>query len=381
MDNELASFVQIRGSIPLFWRQNINIKYKPPFEFYNHSSMSKVFREHFAQLLRTYGPVTAVNLVNHGGWEGHLAREFGKQVRELSEPNLNYVPFDFNKQCPRMQWNRVSLLIDRISEDLDRHVYFRGNLDRSLGDAHLAFTEVLQEQKGVVRTNCIDCLDRTNLLQGFIAKRALIQQLVQLGALQKGDSINVSPPLETLFKQIWADNGDAISKQYSGTGALKADFTRTGRRTKRGILADGLNSLIRYYLNNFTDGERQDAMDLFYGHYTVRLDEYYSPFIYHFDRNLIFAPILLVGSLLFMFYFGLVSHPSRIPFSITMLLTVVTFLISVFFILQNGIHYVQYPKLRPPPVVSYIRPISSVIADGRRKFFDKAVPSRKVHVI
>lgn len=48
-----------------------------------------------------------------------------------------------------------------------------------------------------------------------------------------------------------------MSTQYSGTGALKTDFTRTGKRTKLGALRDGLNSLTRYYKNNFTDGYRQ----------------------------------------------------------------------------------------------------------------------------
>jgi len=48
-----------------------------------------------------------------------------------------------------------------------------------------------------------------------------------------------------------------ISIQYSGTGALKTDFTRTGKRTKLGAIKDGLNSLTRYYKNNFADGYRQ----------------------------------------------------------------------------------------------------------------------------
>lgn len=67
------------------------------------------------------------------------------------------------------------------------------------------------------------------------------------------------------FRNIWADNGDVISQQYAGTGALKADFTRTGKRRLRGGLHDGMNSLTRYYLNNFVDGQRQDALDLFLG--------------------------------------------------------------------------------------------------------------------
>ena len=85
---------------------------------------------------------------------------------------------------------------------------------------------------------------------------------------------------------MWANNGDAISRQYSGTGALKADFTRTGRRTELGMFWDGLNSLVRFFLNNFSDGTRQDAMDLFYGHYSVRIDGP-SPFIVRWDNKLL----------------------------------------------------------------------------------------------
>jgi len=35
---------------------------------------------------------------------------------------------------------------------------------------------------------------------------------------------------------MWADHGDAISLQYSGSCALKGDLTRTGKRTVRGLL-------------------------------------------------------------------------------------------------------------------------------------------------
>jgi hypothetical protein len=38
---------------------------------------------------------------------------------------------------------------------------------------------------------------------------------------------------------------------------LKTDFTRTGRRTLNGLLADGINSTKRYFLNNFDDGRKQ----------------------------------------------------------------------------------------------------------------------------
>lgn len=56
---------------------------------------------------------------------------------------------------------------------------------------------------------------------------------------------------------VWADHANEISIAYSGTGALKTDFTRTGKRTKVGALEDGYKSVMRYIKNNFFDGARQ----------------------------------------------------------------------------------------------------------------------------
>ena len=77
-------------------------------------------------------------------------------------------------------------------------------------------------------------------------------------------SIDVLKKLIQIFSfKVWADNADMISLQYSGTGALKTDFTRTGKRTKAGIMQDSSNSMTRYVLNNFADGFRQVILLLF----------------------------------------------------------------------------------------------------------------------
>ena len=76
--------------------------------------------------------------------------------------------------------------------------------------------------------------------------------------------------VETYFRIMWANHGDDISFQYAGTGALKSGFTRTGVRTKAGLVDDGVKSGKRYFLNNFQDGHKQDAIDLVTGNYVVQ---------------------------------------------------------------------------------------------------------------
>ena len=56
---------------------------------------------------------------------------------------------------------------------------------------------------------------------------------------------------------MWADNANVVSQAYSGTGALKTDFTRTGVQSVSGLLKDGQNSVERYIKNNFFDVSRQ----------------------------------------------------------------------------------------------------------------------------
>jgi hypothetical protein len=84
--------------------------------------------------------------------------------------------------------------------------------------------------------------------------------------------------LEKRFRVLWAEHGDMISVQYAGTGALKADFVRSGHRSLSGIMDDGLKSAVRYYLNNYEDGQRQDSFDLFTG--TFRPREVHSSFAF-----------------------------------------------------------------------------------------------------
>ena len=45
--------------------------------------------------------------------------------------------------------------------------------------------KILQEQKGVMRTNCLDCLDRTNVTQTKIAFRILEAILDKIKDLNK----------------------------------------------------------------------------------------------------------------------------------------------------------------------------------------------------
>lgn len=57
------------------------------------------------------------------------------------------------------------MLTDRLAHEQDEFGYFLLTRDGTL----------VSQQDGVFRTNCMDCLDRTNVVQSMLARRSLTQ--------------------------------------------------------------------------------------------------------------------------------------------------------------------------------------------------------------
>ncbi|XP_068722474.1 phosphatidylinositol-3-phosphatase SAC1-like isoform X2 [Montipora capricornis] len=309
-----CSFVQIRGSIPLYWSQRPNLKYKPAPLLNQRADHRAGFNLHLDKQRVYYGDLVLINLIDQVGGEKVLGDRFKETVRTVGLSSLRYEPFDFHKECSKMRWERLSILMDRLSEDQVKFGYF------SLRDKD---GQIESDQRGVFRTNCIDSLDRTNVVQSLLARRSLQAQCEEYEVLSMGERIEDCAGMETVFKNVWADNADACSVQYAGTGALKTDFTRTGKRSSFGLLRDGINSGIRYFKNNFVDGFRQDSIDLFLGNYVVDPNEGISrpsPLETQRDWRFIFLPLILF--LGFSMFIISVLIPSRFQFLFSPLLTV-----------------------------------------------------------
>eukprot|EP01099_Mayorella_cantabrigiensis_P003252 TRINITY_DN2523_c0_g2_i1.p1 TRINITY_DN2523_c0_g2~~TRINITY_DN2523_c0_g2_i1.p1 ORF type:complete len:466 (+),score=113.09 TRINITY_DN2523_c0_g2_i1:577-1974(+) len=264
LDNQkVASFVQTRGSIPLYWTQIVNIKYKPPLGFPKPSESFSAFGAHINQQLKKYGKQLLICLIDQKGSELKLFKSYQETTEKFGNSQVCFYGFDFHTECKNLRYDRLSILMERVRSELKEIGYFYHESGK-----------VVSKQTGVFRTNCMDNIDRTNVVQALLAREALGGVLVQMGLLDQQnhhlfkDSCSI-PSFDKKYKEIWADNADTISFQYTGTGALKNDFTRTGKRTWQGLVNDGKNSVMRYYLNNFHDGFRQDAFDLMVGNYKV----------------------------------------------------------------------------------------------------------------
>jgi len=326
----VTSFVQLRGSIPVLWDQRPSLRWTPKVSVASSAESLSAFRRHVDSVATTYpGPVLAVCLVDRKGDQQMLGDAFGRACLSLggdagtkdgegggggggSAPaydtpeegsasltagRWSYLWFDFHAECRGMRWGNLRRLLAAASHRVnaaaassspprpgDHHSpdlgCFRAVGPRSGGAA-------LCHQRGVTRTNCMDNLDRTNVVQSLFARRAaLLAASARPWAPGKGDPVSLwaeslaedAPAVtgagllatphaafERAFMNAWADNADAMSILYSGTRALKTDFTRTGRTTASGRAADGWHAVSRWMLGNFEDGRTQDAWDVVTG--------------------------------------------------------------------------------------------------------------------
>ncbi|XP_044473947.1 phosphoinositide phosphatase SAC8 isoform X2 [Mangifera indica] len=282
-----SSLLQIRGSIPLLWEQIVDLSYKPQLKIINHEETLKIVERHFSDLFQSYGEVIAVDLTDKHGDEGQLSAAYAAEMQKL--PKVRYVSFDFHHICGNSNFDNLYILYDQILEEFEKQGYL-------LVDAE---GNIIQEQKGVVRSNCIDCLDRTNVTQSYLAQKSLSLQLQRIGVLTPTECISLFNEEYMKFRALWAEHGDEISLEYAGTYAMKGDLVRYGKQTLSGLIRDGMTAISRYYLNNFHDGVRQDALDLISGHYTVNRSNP-SPFQLNGFESFSYLPVasaLVIGGL------------------------------------------------------------------------------------
>lgn len=311
---QIMSYVQTRGSVPTFWSEINSLKYVPKLQVRSTDSALAAAQSHFDEQIRIYGDNYLINLVNSKGRECRVKESYEQMFRTLAtapkqsreadrltdekfttiQPGsrdqefdrLHYVYFDYHTETKGMKMHKAYALTDKLREELAAQSYFRGvdmpaNIDGKVDARSL--------QTSVMRTNCMDCLDRTNVVQSIFARYTLNRIFEDSGLMPRGAQFrDEDPEFDFLFRNIWADNADIVAGAYTGTGAMKTDVTRTGKRTKVGALQDGRISVTRYFLNNFRDGPRQDSYDLFLGAY--------QPGLANIGTSLVFVdrrPILL----------------------------------------------------------------------------------------
>ncbi|XP_048226599.1 phosphatidylinositol-3-phosphatase SAC1 isoform X1 [Ricinus communis] len=304
---------------------------KPDIILQRYDPTYQATKLHFEDLAKRYGnPIIVLNLiktVEKRPREMMLRREFANAVGYLNtilseENHLKFIHWDFHKFAKSKSANVLAVLGAVASEALDlTGFYYSGKpsvvkrrtktnqisrtstgRDASLRDLRASSGDLARIgsgsenlnsiitrerendcnqqikldkvggeaplfQSGVLRTNCIDCLDRTNVAQYAYGLAALGRQLHAMG-LTDIPKVDPDSTIAAALMDMYQSMGDALAQQYGGSAAHNTVFPeRQGKWKATTQSREFIKSIKRYYSNAYTDGEKQDAINLFLGYF------------------------------------------------------------------------------------------------------------------
>ncbi|KAI9314055.1 SacI homology domain-containing protein [Dichotomocladium elegans] len=299
-----SAYVQHRGSIPLIWTQDpTNMTPKPKIELNVVDPFYTAAALHFENLFHRYGtPCIVLNLIKQK--ESHkresiLGTEFEQAIQYLNQflpedKRIKYIAWDMSRASKRQGKNLradqdvIATLEAIAQETIDTTGFYHSgpepyiNAMRRQNGYSSFFCEFLSGsikpiyiytyradhvrrerslQHGVLRTNCIDCLDRTNAAQFLMGKCALGHQLYALGVIAS-PKIDFDSDVVNIFTEMYHDHGDTIALQYGGSHLTYRKINQWTSHPR-----DMIETIRRFYANAFSDADKQDAINLFLGNF------------------------------------------------------------------------------------------------------------------
>ncbi|KAG7272039.1 hypothetical protein CRUP_030143 [Coryphaenoides rupestris] len=270
-----SSYVQVRGSVPLYWSQDISTMMpKPPIRLDQADPYAYVAALHFDQMLQRFGsPIIILNLVKKREKRKHekiLSEELYPAVINLNqflppEHCIDYIAWDMARYTKSKLCNvldRLSMIAENVVKrtgffinrsDFYCHTLRPDERWRDVGGHNISTGRL---QTGVLRTNCVDCLDRTNTAQFMVGKCALAYQLYALGMIDK-PKLQFDTDCVRLFEELYEDHGDTLSLQYGGSQLVHRVKTYRKIAPWTQHSKDIMQTLSRYYSNAFSACESQ----------------------------------------------------------------------------------------------------------------------------
>lgn len=258
-----SSYVQVRGSVPVRWYHPPGTSMpKPPIIVAEGDVFHNATCLHFQELLLDYGaPIVATDLMKQRDRhrrEAGLGDAYRQAVGTLrgyvtagaasADSVLRYRDIDL-RALAGGAWNAVTAAAELDAPDIGLF-------------ACAATGAVLHTQRGVVRTNCVDCIDRTNIGQYMFSLAALGRQLCALGLVDSPvDVVTHSHSLAELLLEMYLELGDAVATQYGGSAQVGAGVLHRGRGW------DHVMGIKRLYANLMGDTTKQQALSLYLGRF------------------------------------------------------------------------------------------------------------------
>eukprot|EP01028_Stygiella_incarcerata_P010723 TRINITY_DN5702_c0_g1_i1.p1 TRINITY_DN5702_c0_g1~~TRINITY_DN5702_c0_g1_i1.p1 ORF type:complete len:1580 (+),score=375.33 TRINITY_DN5702_c0_g1_i1:150-4742(+) len=272
LGGHFSSYVQLRGSVPLVWSHFVDqaiVRPKPDILMGPHDPTYSVAQKHFEHVRRRFGnPIVVISLIKRKEKvkrEQYLGDEYGRCILHLNSKSvegdeISYIPWDFRA----MSKHSVSRLVNDLSEVSRKHIQRTGIFytgSHAPRCSQFDSENIIQGfQSGVIRTNCIDCLDRTNIAQYCIGLDALGYQLYRMGFSEE-PFVRHRASMRMALLRLYEEIGDRLSEQYGGSKTVSVGLH------SRGMSWDMRTNIRRFYSNNFRDAVKQNAIDIFLGNF------------------------------------------------------------------------------------------------------------------
>ncbi|KAF9649675.1 hypothetical protein BDM02DRAFT_3094328 [Thelephora ganbajun] len=279
-----TSYVQYRGSIPVYWTQDTtSMSPRPPIEisvvdpFYTAASL------HFDNLFQRYGtPITVLNLIKKREpqpRESKLLDEYTQCVEYLNQflphgKKMIYRAWDMSRAYKEKTQDVISYLEDIAEESIQTTGFFHSGSEpyshvEKSEPLHPEWRSIMLLQNGICRTNCVDCLDRTNAAQFVLGKRAFGHQLYALGIVDN-PNLPFDSDAVNMLTEMYHDHGDTLALQYTGSALVNRVETYRRMLHWNSHSRDIIENLRRFYTNSLLDADKQAAINLFLDVHTDR---------------------------------------------------------------------------------------------------------------
>jgi hypothetical protein len=234
---------------------------------------------HFDDLFRRYGtPITILNLIKRREpqpRESKLLDEYTQCVQYLnqflpSEKKMRYRAWDMSRAYKEKTQDVISYLEDIAEECIQMTGFFHSGPEpfahyiQSTDINRPPWRNTISLQNGICRTNCVDCLDRTNAAQFVFGKRALGHQLYALGVVDN-PNLAFDSDAVNMLTEMYHDHGDTIALQYTGSALVNRVETYRRMPHWNSHSRDIIENIRRFYTNSLLDADKQAAINLFLG--------------------------------------------------------------------------------------------------------------------
>lgn len=257
-----------RGSIPIRWKTVLSSKLATP----KHRVDKDYFKgtiEYFKGLLDRYGSDTVIRCVSllqtesdHS--ESQIKDFFKKALSRLFENGIENVfltPFDLNRHLHE----------DGSGEAMMDFLSYIGPLSESDGFTHGTLPcSVAESQKGLMRFNCADSLDRTNLATFYYAMKMTADwcksNSTGLSATPNADpflpNLIIHQSIIDFLARVFVESGNVVSQLYTNTQAIKTNAIKKFAPSIVVTTNDTNISVQRRLQNVMIDPARQKVIEL-----------------------------------------------------------------------------------------------------------------------